>query len=295
MPLLTPTFQVEDAVSWMTGVEERGEMEWLVEGMVPKGGVCLMSGQQKRAMKTFSSIEMAVSIATGTPFGGEFKTRQGGVLVIAEEGSPHAYKNRLDACLAGRRMGRHVLEGRMYVAFRNMIKLDNEAWRKTILTAAEKYQPSLIIFDSLYRMIEGDENKQEDANKALDTLMKLANGQFASLVICHLDKTRGSSEKPDIDDQVRGSGVITNGYDAHIALRRYDAKQKHVDLIVRPREAEEFERDVVWKLKSRENQIISSQMEIKEKLGRKGASNAKNETRHTRMHGANRLPALPQV
>lgn len=272
MPLPKTDLHLQDAVDWLSSIDEQGDLEWILQGMVPKGGVCLLSGQQKRSMKTYFSIQLAISVITGMKLGGAVDViKPGKVMVFAEEGSRFGYRDRIDAALYAHGFGRGVLQGKMSIAFRQMIKLDKTTCRESILRAADEFQPDIIIFDSLYRMVEGDENSQEDVNKVLDTLMRLGREDFASIVICHLDKTRGASEKQDIDDQVRGSGVITNGYDAHIALRRYKSSQKFIDLHVRPREAPEWHKQVVWKVeRDKADKPVKAVMSIKEVMGAKG-------------------------
>jgi hypothetical protein len=59
--------------------------EWLVEEMLPKVGVALISGQWG-TYKTFVGIDLAASVMTGSLFAGREVHRQGGVLWLAAEG-----------------------------------------------------------------------------------------------------------------------------------------------------------------------------------------------------------------
>ena len=59
--------------------------EWLVEGMLPKIGKALISGQWG-TYKTFAAMDLAGAVMTKTTFAGKPVNRQGGVLFIAVEG-----------------------------------------------------------------------------------------------------------------------------------------------------------------------------------------------------------------
>jgi hypothetical protein len=59
--------------------------EWLVEGVAPKAGVALISGQWG-TYKTFIALDLACSVMTGTSFANRTAGRQGGVLFLAAEG-----------------------------------------------------------------------------------------------------------------------------------------------------------------------------------------------------------------
>lgn len=277
---------------WLSDVDSEGELDWLIKRMIPRGGVTLLSGQQKRSMKTWFSQQVAISLATGLQVGAAVDVGVPGrrTIIVMEEGSKFGYRDRFDACLYGHGLGRSIIKDKVYMLFRRQVKLDRRAHRDAILKMADQIKPDLIIFDTLYRMFAGDENKQEDANRMLDTLLSLGEQQFASLVLVHLDKTRGSNQKADIDDQVRGSGVITNGYDCHIALRRYAMDQKFIDLTVRPREgAEEWSRQVHWTIKSNKaDKPVSAKMTIKERLGGNAKSKASN-------HAEGRPNGLPHL
>jgi AAA domain/Bifunctional DNA primase/polymerase, N-terminal len=59
--------------------------EWVVDGMLPRRGTALLSGQWG-TYKTFVALDLAVAIMTGGTFAGRKVDRQAGVLFIAVEG-----------------------------------------------------------------------------------------------------------------------------------------------------------------------------------------------------------------
>jgi hypothetical protein len=60
--------------------------KWLVYQMLPERGVALLAGVS-RVGKTFAALDLALSVATGTPFAGREIDRQGGTLYLAAEGA----------------------------------------------------------------------------------------------------------------------------------------------------------------------------------------------------------------
>jgi AAA domain len=59
---------------------------WLVKNRIPETGTGLLSGQWG-TFKTFGALDLTGSVTTGLPFAGCRVKRQGGVLIIAAEGS----------------------------------------------------------------------------------------------------------------------------------------------------------------------------------------------------------------
>ena len=71
---------------WHGKKYDRELRPWLVKGLIFENGTGLASGQWGAA-KTFSVLDLAGSIITGTPFAGREVVRQGGVLFVAAEGA----------------------------------------------------------------------------------------------------------------------------------------------------------------------------------------------------------------
>ncbi len=67
-------------------VDIRHDLQWLVEGMIPRDYLVLLASPPK-AGKSCLATAMALAVATGTPFAGR-KTEQGAVLWISGEENP---------------------------------------------------------------------------------------------------------------------------------------------------------------------------------------------------------------
>ncbi len=78
----TPT-----ASPWESSKElDEAEIEhsWLIEGMLVEGQPCILGGPSK-SMKTTVLVDLVLSVATGTPFLGKWKTSQAKALFISGE------------------------------------------------------------------------------------------------------------------------------------------------------------------------------------------------------------------
>ena len=59
---------------------------WLIDGLLPQEGVCLLTGQTGVG-KTFIAIELAAAIIAGAAFAGKRVERPGSCIMIAREGA----------------------------------------------------------------------------------------------------------------------------------------------------------------------------------------------------------------
>lgn len=253
--------------TWLDSVDE--EENWLVEHFVPADAIILLSGQQKRAFKTWNAFLLAASIASGKSVAGLNVVRSGPVLIIEEEGAKPETKGRWNRLKAGHDFGK--LDN-LYFAHRQRIKLDDKAWLAKLQSWLQAIKPILVVYDGLTFAHSGDENSHEDMSKVVDSLQMIRNTGASVIMLAHLDKARGENPKADIDTQVRGSSLIVNMYDVHIAARRYKASQAYIDTIVRARDHGEKRFSITWDVPEDKDYAKASILQIIE--GEKPVENA---------------------
>lgn len=228
--------------AWEQGVGEA--IPWLVPGWVPEDSFGLMSGQQKRAHKTWTAFQLALCVACPEANFEPFKpTRYGPVLIVEEEGTAPQTKARMQ--MIRRALGITKAPD-VHFAHHSHVKLDDERWRARLLSKVETLKPALVILDALSYMHDGDENSVREMSPTVETLRLMRGGGTSIIVLAHLDKTKGENSRADIDTQVRGSSLIVNAYDSHIALRRYRASDEFIQCTVRHRDAGEFHHLLKW-------------------------------------------------
>lgn len=189
-------------------------VEWLVDGLIPEDAVVLLSGAPA-SFKTWLALEMVKSITTGEKFLGKFSTKSVNALIVdAESGErqlcDHFAKLNVNS---ESNIYYHCCNG-SYLNEDLVVKLEAECWSRGI---------KLIIFDSLVRFHNGDENSAKEMSKVFEGFTYLKKCGITSLIICHTRKSSNSQKSHDIRnemDSIRGSGDILAACDIHLAMSR---------------------------------------------------------------------------
>ena len=222
---------------------------YIIPGLVPAESKVILTGQKKRGMKSYLSFLMALAIQTGKgpallrpvkDYVGE------PVLVIQEESTRAETKDRCDQLCRG--LGANLAEDctELYFAFHERVKLDSVDWQRKILSFIHRKQPVLVVLDPFYKLHTADENKGAEVMPILDFLEEIRAKGPTTMLVAHLDKSRGENARADIDTQVRGTGMLTDDYDLHLACRRYDMKEEIVKLTTRSKGGADCFYDLKW-------------------------------------------------
>lgn len=244
---------------------------WLIDGLIPMDSLVLLSGHQKRAAKTYFALAVAIAIATNKANGELKPIETGNVLFVEEEGSHAETQTRALAVI--RAMGLDPEESREALnkirwVFRKSVQLDRYQWQARLKQAAELLQPVLTIFDAVFALHSGDENKVSDMAPIIKTFNHIRNvsGGGSVLYLAHLDKDRGENPKKDIDTQVRGSGVLVNAYDTHLAARRYSEHDHEIAMKVRYRDREPQDWKLRWEFEKKDGNLDKAHLIIYKKI-----------------------------
>ena len=132
---------------------EYGPTPWLVDGICTEQAVMVIGGEPKTA-KTWAALELAIAVATDTPFVGEFKVRgadgRGAFLFLCED-NPRSVQNRVRSMIKGRGP---VLAGwgkRLAVKTLGSMRIDDiAALARYVATVRQsEIRPALVVFDPL--------------------------------------------------------------------------------------------------------------------------------------------------
>lgn len=182
--------------------------EWCVERIWQHGGWGFIAGEPKTYKSTFA-LDLAVSIATGTPFLNHFEVlTPGPVLIIQEENTEGIQQGRLKRILQHKGISTtgdqvySVGKGCAELSFGGSLPIvtvdlqqfsfTNRTKRKSLENFLEDFQPELIIFDPIQRMM-GDLSlrDEKDVNKALNWVGSLSKDYGAGVMLVHhYHKTR---------------------------------------------------------------------------------------------------------
>lgn len=182
---------------------------WLVKRLIEENTIGMSFGPSGGG-KTFNILDLAISVATGTPWAGR-EVKRGLVIYFAGEGGAGLPRRILAAC---KRRGLSPSDlSLLHISTQVLDIYDTKAITAGIAAISEATgeAPAMVIIDTLARHIEGDENSAKDMGgfiKSVDSLRASFPGSVA-LIVHHsghgeTDRARGSSaNKAAMDFEIR--------------------------------------------------------------------------------------------
>lgn len=157
--------------------------DWLVQGLIPLGQYGAMAAE-KKAGKTWMAADLAVSVATGTPFLERFDvTTPGPVLLYHGEGDPKLLHRRVEAI---RRWKRPEQPANPVFIVPRVPNLTDPASLRTLADDLEQTRPVLVIIDPLYLAMGGQSASDLNAmGNVLAGLHPITQAAGTSLLIVH--------------------------------------------------------------------------------------------------------------
>ncbi len=193
--------------------KEFGDIEWLVEKLVPLEGITAVSGAPA-SFKTWVMLELAIRVAKKEDLFDRFATSKTGVLLIDEENGERLFQRRL-------KMFKDIDGLNIYILSLEKFKLSNSSVKELIIFCKKK-EIGLIVFDSLVRIHEGNENDAMDMSSVFGMLKQL-NKVGITVIFTHHHRKQGALRSSNPSQDMRGSSDILAAVDCHIALERKDS------------------------------------------------------------------------
>lgn len=234
--------------------EESTERAYLVDKLLPETGVGLIAGQWG-TYKTFTALDLAAAVITGTPFAGFNVARQGAVLFVAME-SEGEVDIRCKAALAHRGYTDSLAPFAWINACPRLLDPNaGQQLAEMVKQAAERIRQEfnspvvLVIVDTAGKAAgytkAGDENDSTLARQVVGALAEASRETGALFLgVDHFGKaaetgTRGSSAKEGDCDAVLAllgdkniSGEVTN---PRLAVRKRKSGPNGVEIPFRPK------------------------------------------------------------
>jgi len=171
--------------------DEKEGPAWLIDGLWMKGGVGILGGAPKSA-KSWLALEIAVSVASGTPCLGRFRVeRPGTVLLYAAEDSPAIVRSRLEGIVAHRGLALESLPIEAITA--ESIRLDLDSDQKRLRNTVAAVRPSLLVLDPFVRIQRIDENSAGEVAAVLAYLRSLQRALDVAVIVVHHARKNGPS------------------------------------------------------------------------------------------------------
>jgi hypothetical protein len=188
---------------------------WLIERLWTIHAVGFVSGPPK-SFKTWTVLEMAVSVATGLPCLGAFPVhRTGPVLLYAAEDPASALRLRLQSLARHHGMNLDQIDIRVICA--DSLRLDRPADRQKLAATVELHRPALLVLDPLVRLHALDENQAAPMAELLGHIRALQRASAAAIAIVHHSRKASAHSA---GQSLRGSSDLYAFVDSLVSLQR---------------------------------------------------------------------------
>jgi hypothetical protein len=205
--------------------------QWLIEGLWTEEAVGIVSGQPKLG-KTWLALDLALSVATGTPALERYQVaRPGPVLLFAAEDSPKALRSRLEGLCSRRNLQIESIPVNLILA--SSLRLDTLDDQARLAETVSRYRPRLLVLDPFVRLHRIDENRALEVSGVLAYLRQLQREEHVAILVVHHARKAGA-ESAQAGLSLRGSGDFYAWGDAYLYLRR---KRGNLEMIVEHRNA----------------------------------------------------------
>lgn len=192
--------------------------EVLIEGVLHRGSKMVLGGGSK-SYKTWALADMALSVASGTPWWG-IPCNLGVVCYVNLEIQDYFFKSRINEIITAKAV--LVANGKFFLWNLRGYSTDLEEICETMVNEIKQIKPTLIIIDPIYKVMAGlDENKAGDISYILNQLDRLAVETDAAVVFgAHFAK--GNASGKESLDRISGSGVFARDPDSIMTMTRHE-------------------------------------------------------------------------
>ena len=191
---------------------------WMVEQLWTDSAVGVIGGSPKSG-KTWLALDMAVSVASGTPCLGAFPVQAPGpVLLYAAEDSSTALRARLETLARLRNLDFERLEVRVITA--DSLRLDRPDDQGRLEATLAAHQPVLLVLDPLIRVHAIDENVSGQEAALLGYLRGLQRRTGAAIALVHHVR-KNVSPAAGAGYSLRGSSDLYAWLDSFLYLRKH--------------------------------------------------------------------------
>ena len=190
---------------------------WLVDALWARGAVGVLGGSPK-SCKSWLALELAVSVATGTPCLGAFDVDYPGpvLLYMAEDAAPVVKARLAGLC---RTRARELTGVPIHVITTPVLRLDRGRDQARLRAAVRQLAPRLLVLDPFVRLHRIDENDAGEVSALLGYLRALQRQHdVAVLVVHHARKNGGAGTQAGLS--LRGSGDFHAWGDSNLYIRR---------------------------------------------------------------------------
>lgn len=166
-------------------------MEWLIRGVWPRRSFGPMGGE-KKTLKTYNLMSIALAVASGRPLFGEFEVvTPGPVVYFVGEGGRAPFQRRLHAI--ARAYGVDLADLPIHATF-DVGPLDSPEFVAALTAALDALRPELVIIDPLYAFHPAGIEAQNlyERGRMLAEVSGIVADKAALIIADHFKKSGGS-------------------------------------------------------------------------------------------------------
>jgi hypothetical protein len=189
---------------------------WLIESIWGRSAVGIIGGAPK-CCKSWFGLDMAVSVASGTPCLGKFSVDGGkgpALVYLAEDALP-LVRNRVEALCSHRGLDLSTLD--LHVITAPSLRLDVVGDQHKLAATVQAIKPRLLLLDPLVRLHRLDENSASEISGLLGFLRELQRAENVAIVLTH-HASKKSRAQPG--QALRGSSDLHAFGDSNAYLAR---------------------------------------------------------------------------
>lgn len=183
------------------------EQEYLIDRLIPESSITILSGTSG-SYKTYTLLQMAISVASNTQLFEQFNTRQTGVLIVDEENGERLMQKRLLQLNADSDLP-------IYFTPKTGFKLEEEMIN-SLISQCKSHNIGLVIIDSLVRVHNADENSSREMAKVYEKVRRFTQEGIAVLITHHNRKQGAFSGNAGAE--MRGTSENLAAVDCHIGV-----------------------------------------------------------------------------
>ena len=190
---------------------------WLIDPLWARAGVGIIGGAPK-CCKSWLGLDLAVSVASGTPCLDTFPVAEpGGALVYMAEDAAPVVKERLAGLCRHRGLDLAALP--LFVITAPSLRLDLPRDQRRLAETVRRQAPRLLLLDPFVRLHRINENQASDVAALLGYLRELQRTHDLAVAVVHHARKNGG---PTTGGQsLRGSGDFFAWVDTALSLRRH--------------------------------------------------------------------------
>lgn len=177
---------------------------YVIDGWLAKRDFAIIGGEPFTGKSVFA-LDLSIALASGTQFLGKYKVEdQYRVLYLDEEMPPTLARRRIRQILSGRMLEPEQVALEYYNSCK--INLDRPESRLALRVVCDRFQPQWIVFDSLVRFHQRDENSNSEMSRFFE-IMKSFRDEFDAGLIAlhHLAKPGGKDASKKLGHRLRGA------------------------------------------------------------------------------------------